>query len=491
MRFSIALLQCLLIQQQANMATAFQASFPSSLARIPAGSSSSSSTTSTTQLFISSWSSSSAKFKREQETRINPMERIQDYIKQPVSVEARATIDGTVLVSGVANGDRTDQFLFDLLNHQESAFEFKQIIAFVADMAVSKKRLLSRSARYTGLLDKLSFRQEENGNKLPSVEQLAGVKSWLAVIDATAAASTNAVDECHAIAQLAAAAGPDLTNVAILLTGANNIDMTACQKVVDSFVSSGKCYTIVAVGTLTEEAEGKHPYRHEPFGTVEAVLAANATYSRTEAFRTITELLQLESGVNTAFTFTEVYESNSTEARLIKGLRSAGYDRMQEMDHMIRLGGKGYDTFITEFKEKNPDWDKAGVYTTNAWWEAPEYKKSRERSDAKAAAALAHIKDEKTLAIETLAKEWGKREFFRLSMEGMMTLGGDMDEEAFLQKNWDRAVKEGEWAYRRSNGDLTEEEAANEMEDFKILQDKKQQAMLKRAKEELKDIIDG
>jgi hypothetical protein len=124
-------------------------------------------------------------------------------------------------------------------------------------------------------------------------------------------------------------------------------------------------------------------------------------------------------------------------------------------------------------------------------WEAPEYKASRERSDARAAAKLAKVKDEKTLQIELLAKEWGKREFFRLSMEGMMTLGGDMDEEAFLQKNWERALKEGEWAYRRSNGELTEEEAANEMEDFKILQDKKQQAMLKRAKEELKDIIDG
>jgi hypothetical protein len=484
------------------MVAAFHASFPSSLAaRILAGSTLSSTTSSTTQLFISSWSSSSAKFKREQETRLNPMERIQDYIKQPVSVEARATIDGTVLVSGVSNGnERTDQYIFDLLNHQESAFQFTKIIAFVTDMAVSKKRLLSRSARYTGLLDKLSFRQEEeeNGNKLPSVEQLAGVKSWLAVIDASTTSPNYAVEQCYAIAQLAAAAGPDLTNVAILLTGANSMDLsTTCQKVIDSFVNSGKCYTMVAVGTLTDEPEGKHPYRPAPlFGTTDAVaaavpLAANATYSRQEAFRAITELLQLESGVNTAFAFTEVYESNSTEARLIKGLRSAGYDRLQEMDHMIRLGSTGYETFITEFKEKNPDWDKAGVYTTNAWWEAPEYKKSRERSDAKAAAALAHIKDEKTLAIETLAKEWGKREFFRLSMEGMMTLGGDMDEEAFLKKNWDRAVKEGEWAYRRSNGELTEEEALNEMEDFKILQDKKQQAMLKRAKEELKDIIDG
>jgi hypothetical protein len=483
----LLLLPCLM-----HRTGAFQATLPSSSKFSKAVGSSASSTSSTTRLYISSWSSSSAKFKRDQDTRLNPVERIQDYIKQPVAVEARATIDGAILVSGVANGDRTDQFLFDLLNHQESAFEFSRIIAFVKDMAVSKKRLLSRSARYTGLLDKLSFRQEEDGQTLPTVDQLAGVKSWLAVLDASV--TPNVLDECHAIAQLAAAAGTDLTNVAILVTDADNasiVDPYACQSVVDSLIGSGKSYTMVVVGKLTDEPEGKHPYRHAPFGTAAGILPEKAVYSRQEAYRTITELLQLECGVNTALTFTEVYESNATEARLIKGLREAGYDRMQEMDHMIRSGAQGYETFITEYKEKNPNWDQAGVFTTEAWWEAPEYKASRERSDARAAAKLAKVKDEKTLQIEMLAKEWGKREFFRLSMEGMMTLGGDMDEEAFLQKNWERALKEGEWAYRRSNGELTEEEAANEMEDFKILQDKKQQAMLKRAKEELKDIIDG
>lgn len=410
------------------------------------------------------------------------MERMQDYLKEPEAVEARSTVDGMCFVSGVSNAaERTDQFLFDLLNHEESAFEFNSITAFVQDTAFSKKRLLSRSARYTGLLDKLKFVQANDGTKLPTVEQLAGAKSWLAVLDGT---HPSALDECHMVAQLAAAA-PDMVNVAVLITEGNELDANACNSVVQSFKSSGKQFTVVNVGHLTDEPEGKFAYMYEEFGTPEGTLPEKSVFSRQEAYRMVTELLQLECGANKALSFAEVYNVNATETRLIKGLREAGYARPLEIDHMIREGAKAYDAAMEDFKTSNPDWEKG--YTTDAWWEAPEFKESRERSDARAAAELAKVKDERTQQVEMMAKEWSKREFFRLSMEGTV---GDMDEDAFLKQNWDRAMKEGEWAYRKSKGELTEEEALNEMEDFKVLQDKKQKIMLERAKEELKDLID-
>jgi hypothetical protein len=54
--------------------------------------------------------------------------------------------------------------------------------------------------------------------------------------------------------------------------------------------------------------------------------------------RMISECLQLECGANKALTFSEVYDVNATEVKLIKGLREAGYARPQEIDHMIRVG---------------------------------------------------------------------------------------------------------------------------------------------------------
>ena len=60
--------------------------------------------------------------------------------------------------------------------------QFTSIIAFVTDPKASKKRLIGRSARYTGLSDVLDFRSNEGKgavSNVPTVESLANVKSVL------------------------------------------------------------------------------------------------------------------------------------------------------------------------------------------------------------------------------------------------------------------------------------------------------------------------
>jgi len=272
----------------------------------------------------------------DSQVKENPEKNIQSYLKEPEAVEARVNIDGKCLVSGLVNSqDRTDQFLFDLLNHEESAFEFDKIVAFVDDAAFSKKRLLSRSARYTGLLDKLEFSQANAAGALPTAEQLAGVKNWVAYIDT----KEDMLDKVKQIAQTAKAS-PDLENVAILLAGANELNPSDCQSAVDTLKTDDNSltYTVVAVGALQDTPEGKEAYHFKEFGTEEGVLPAKAVFSREEAYRMVTELLQLECGSNRALSFAEVYNVNATEVKLVKGLREAGYARPQEIDHMIREG---------------------------------------------------------------------------------------------------------------------------------------------------------
>jgi hypothetical protein len=277
--------------------------------------------------------------------KLDPERQIQDYLPEPGPVEARTNIDGTILVSGLVNDrDRTDQFLFDLLNHEDSAFEFKNITAVCDDAVFSKKRLLSRSARYTGLLDKLHIIQATTPGALPTTEQLVGVQSWLAVLENTDGNNNQVLQQCEEIGRIAAQTpGDHLKNVAILLAGVNELSASACQAAVDAIRKNENIqYTIVAVGNLDDtRVEGSAAYQYESFGVPEQqVLPAKATFSREEAYRFITELLQLECGINQAFVFAEVYNPNITEAKLIKGLREAGYARPQEIDHMIRSGPK-------------------------------------------------------------------------------------------------------------------------------------------------------
>ena len=254
-------------------------------------------------------------------------------LKAPAPVEARDNIDGTVMVSGlVKSKERTDQFIFDLLNNEESAFAFRKIVAFVDDVKFAKKRLLSRSARYTGLLDKLDFVEASSAGSLPSAEQLDGVKSWVAFLE-----DGDLLQQVKSIAALAKDAS-SIENVSILLTNAYALDATSSESAVQALKDCGKEYTLVAVGKLEDHAEGKIPYQFKDFGTSDGVLPADAIFSRDEAMRMITETLQLNSGVGKALTFTEVYDVNATEAKLIKGLREAGYARPQEIDHMLRDG---------------------------------------------------------------------------------------------------------------------------------------------------------
>lgn len=443
---------------------------------------SSSSSASNTRLFISSFSKNKGAATVE---RVNPEENpAQSYLKEPEAVEARSNVDGTCLVSGLVNDrDRqtTDQFIFDLLNHEESAFEFSKIIAMVDDVAWAKKRLLSRSARYTGLLDKLDFSAATSAGALPTAEQLDGVKSWVAYVD------KDHLAKLSEIGQLASQVS-SVENVAVLLANANDLPATesesALEKIKQAATSGNFDYTIVVVGNLEEKPEGKEYYQYESFGTPEGVLPTDTTFSREESYRMVTELLQLACGKNKALCFAPIYNANVTEARLIRGLRQAGYARPQEIDHMIREGPEKYKEFVQKWKTDNPD--VAQGYTTDAWWEQDIYQQSRRKSAEKEASKSQAAKDERTKEIEAIAKEWAKREYFRQSMAGTIPEG--KTEEAFTEEVWERAMFEGDLKYRQAKGEVTDPDA--ELATFQAKQERKKKTMLQRAKDELAEILE-
>merc|ERR1712032_1397334 len=442
-----------------------------------------------TSLYISSWGTKGppTSFATKNE---NPKQKIQSYLKEPTAVEVRDNIDGTCLVSGLVNSkERSDQFAFDLLNNEESSFEFSKIVAFCDDAKFAKKRLLSRSARYTGLLDKLDFVQAESAGAIPTVAQLDGVTSWVAVVESTP--ENDVFSICEDIAKVAK--DSPVKNVAVLLTNALNLDAKKCESVVEKMQDEKISYSIAAVGKIGEHGEGKIPYKMAEFGSDDGVLDDAAGFSREESLRMITDMLQLKAGANKALSISEVKDANATEAKLVIGLREAGYVRVQEIDHMIRDGAEEYQKVIDEWDEKNPTVDGE---TEEAWWETEEFKKQLEEArrsqrrdtddDEEEEIDIEAEKDPRTEEIEEIAKEWAKREYFRQSMSRIESTSDDIQtEEEFIESVWETALVEGEKKYVEIY-----ESDVEDVDDFVARQKQKKRMMLKRAKEDLADILD-
>jgi hypothetical protein len=311
---------------------------------------------SSSALHISSWGTKGppSRWANSATKRGDPSKDIQSYIPEPQPVDARINIDGTVLISGlVKSKERTDQTIFDLINSEVSAFEYDKIVAFVDDVKFSKKRLLSRSARYTGLLDKLELVEATTPGAFPTLEQLQGVKGWVAYLE-----GENLLEKLKQVASISQSAAT-VQNVAILLVGATELDPAATRQAVD-FFQNGRSdleYTILAVGSLEDKSpEGSVPYRFEEFTSQEGVIPKDAVFSRAESLRLLTELLQLDAGINRTLSVFQVHDENEPDYKLIKGLRAAGYPRPTEVDHMINVGVKvrkdgcssldGYCTFL-------------------------------------------------------------------------------------------------------------------------------------------------
>lgn len=394
----------------------------------------------------------------------DPEEELQLYLKSPEPLSLRENLGSAVLVSGwVETKARSDQEVFDFLNDEESAFGWEKIVAFVKDEKFAKKRLFSRSARYTGLSDKLEFRQ---GEKLPSVEQLQGIGSWVANVGSDLSLIKEIADLCSK---------SDVKNVSILINGSVNLDMTECReavKILDD--SSNNCqYTVVAVGEIEEHAEGSQPYEVNDFGTEEGIVSGS--YSRVESLRLVTDCLQMDSGCNKALTFREA-GTNSTAAKLVKGLREGGFSRPQEIDHIITKGVSAYDEAIKDYKQRK--WEKENPDPEVVAKEMEEREKQAKLDWEK---SEKEFEQRKIDEIEGFSKEWAKREYFRKSMGGNM----GMTEEEFIKSEWKRAMFEGDLKYRMMHGQKTDER--KELAEFLGKQDKKKGAALKKARKLLEE----
>ena len=281
----------------------------------------------------------------------DPNVNIQAYLSKKNSVLARDNLVGNCLVSGAMSPEgKPEEDLFEMLNSAESGFDYTKIIAFSDDNKATKKRLLSRRSRYSGLLDKLDFVEGPAG--IPTAEQIMAnnVTNWVAVI------ADDHLETLEAIHNVCFECKGTLQNVAMLLTGAIKLEADDCAAIDAKFAKFSEGFrdesvpmeerlakqpiehTIVAVGDLEDYPEGTYAYSMKPFGTDGSVLLPGAKMSKELAFRFVTDLLVLDASSGKGFCFAENNNRTMPEVKLINGMREGGFNHLEELEEIVSGG---------------------------------------------------------------------------------------------------------------------------------------------------------
>ena len=286
------------------------------------------------------------------------MEDIKETRYQP---NLRSDLGATVLISGTA-----DAALLKVLNNNVfgqdniNNFQFTKIKALVEDVALAKKTAISREARYSGLLDKLSI--EPSSGALPSAVELEGVSSWIAQIS-----SDDASALLPQVAELAKNSN-DMKHVIVLVTGVNSNAVDGWDALEAASGDNFHC-TLVAVGDMLDGGKEGGLYHVGKLAdeTAENPVSAGGMPS-SEVYQLLGHTLALECTANQALT-TYSYSQMALEAvaapyaegefttrdddgneiidemkevkmfgRLLQGLRETGFTRTEELDVLVGRG---------------------------------------------------------------------------------------------------------------------------------------------------------
>jgi hypothetical protein len=190
--------------------------------------------------------------------------------------------------------------------------------------ADAKKMLLSRNARYSGLLDLLTFSEGE------PAEAFTGADTWLSLNSDGAAVS----------AQLAAAKAAGVKRVLLHFSADGPTDGTDAGSL--SGELSGLTYTVLRTGTLTKASGGGGM----KVGELADPTCGEAT--KDDVYRIMTEALSLDSASGKMLSLCA-----TDDVVQLKAMRQAGCTRREEADAL--LGGKIKETEVVAEAEETAE----------------------------------------------------------------------------------------------------------------------------------------
>lgn len=381
------------------------------------------------------------------------------------STALRSDLGAAVLISGFDPLDPSSTEILAFLNNEDSPhFPFTKIVAHVEDTKLAKKRLIGRNTRYTGLNDKLEFSE---GSAFPTVEQLAGVSSWVAHVGG---------GDMSKLAELAdVAEGADsVKNVAILVSGATSVGGDALKEAEELLKSKATtfAYTLLVVPEWNNEPEASCAFGIVNVTDVaDAPFVASETFSREESLRIITECLAIDKAAGKCVVASAAKDVMSLENLLITGMREIGFNRIDEIEYMVTAGAKGYNNMI-ETQNNAATWEKAPE-------ETEEEKAAKAKTKEETMLLYEQKRDEanKQKELKAMATEWAKREYLRKNLKRRIVI----KEDEFIEVIWDRAMFEADLKYRTMQGQAVNE--SEERKTFREEQEKKKAAAYKKEQE--------
>lgn len=188
--------------------------------------------------------------------------------------------------------------------------KYDSITASSSSVADAKKMLLSRQARYSGLIDLLKFSEQEFS------EALSGATVWLAIN----------VNEAELPAQLDVAKAAGVSRVFVLTTADGpSPTLSDAAALTAKLDASGLAYTVMRTGCLDPKSSGGGGLK---LGEID--LPTCETVGRDDVFRFVTEALTLPGASGRLFSFCP-----SVDASQLKEMRLAGCDRREEAEALL------------------------------------------------------------------------------------------------------------------------------------------------------------
>lgn len=229
-------------------------------------------------------------------------------------------LGGKVILTGIG-GVEEDEFMFNLLNEQGI---WNTILLGSDDEAVTRKRFLSRSARYSGLLNLLNFTTTNLNDAEQLSTLLSGADAWIA-FDVPPSSM-------GAFSQAAINAGIKRVMFTTTLpqSSFNVTHVPELEAAAASFAQAGLFFTGIRHGDVIP---GDEDFPYEIANSTTG--CAQPTVERGVLARVAAELLKSEKaynqicGVSSSGAFADAY---------LKVLRSSGLTRQQEMVKMFSGG---------------------------------------------------------------------------------------------------------------------------------------------------------
>ena len=272
-------------------------------------------------------------------------------------------LGGKIVVTGIGKVDE-DEFALTLINEQSM---WTSVILGTDDAVTTKKRFLSRTARYSGLLNVLDFATVDLTMKEQLATLLEGANSWIAF---------NVTQESvPLLSEAAVAAGVKraVFTVALPLNRWQDIVIPELDQAISAFEAVGATFTGIRHGIVVDGDE------NNPYEIVNATTPClYGSVERGVLARVATELLLVDKaenevcGLSTGTQFAAAY---------LDILRSSGLNRQQEVTKMY-VGGLQRVAKLTvasyEAKQKAAD-EKAARKEQRLLEEALELEKEKSR----------------------------------------------------------------------------------------------------------------